>query len=134
MKKMILILVVVLMSLATSVSAQNYSEVMDNLRLEGLQTFGNNINGSWSYLNSGAGFKITDYGCRRSAAEGEAEGFGLLKADGEIKDDFLRLKSLAITKTSARQLKGDHGEIDLDGFVQRANYGTLEKGDNFITG
>jgi len=106
------------------------------VRLEGIKNFGNDVIGGYSYLNSGAGFKILPGGdCRQQeTAEGIAAARGTLNAGGNVSENSLSLNSLARTITEATQLKGKSGEVYIDGLAERANWGTLEKGPSFISG
>jgi hypothetical protein len=110
--------------------------VNGGVRLEGLKTFGNDIIGGFSYLNSGAGFSILPGGdChRQETAEGIAAARGTLNAGGNVSENSLSLNSLARTITEATQLKGKSGEVYIDGLAERANWGTLKIGDSFISG
>ena len=110
--------------------------VSGGVRLEAIKTFGNDIIGGFSYLNSGAGFNILPGGeCRqRDIAEGFAGAKGTLSAGGSVSDNSLSLNSLARTITGATQVQGRSGEVNTDGLTERANWGTLEKGPSFISG
>jgi len=112
------------------------TSVNGDVRLEAIKTFGNDIIGGFSYLNSGAGFNILPGGeCRQQeTAEGFAGARGTLGAGGTVSDSSLSLNSLSRTTTRATQLEGKSGEVNTDGLAERANWGTLKIGDSFISG
>ncbi len=135
MKKMFVLVAILAMAMtfvsitvwAQETPTTNYVE--GAVRLLGQKNFGNDTIGSFSLLNSGAGFNIPG-----NQAKGTAFGKGLLNANGSVGENSLNLDSSVLTKTGARQLQGDPGQIHVDGVAQRGSWGTLKNGPSFISG